>query len=59
MDWIKYSGIWVTLICNPFHWQFSYVANETETEWPAPNRKTYILQILMLSVRIVIDNGDW
>lgn len=59
MNWIKYSGIWVTLICNPFHWQFHLITNQKETEWPAPNRTTHIFQILMFSFRIVIDNGDW
>lgn len=58
MDWVRYSGIWVTLICNPLHWQFNYIKN-LNYEWPAPNRKEYILQVLMFSFRLVIDNGDW
>ena len=59
MNWIKYSGLWITLIINPLHWQFSYLNNPTANEWPAPNCNEHILQILMFSFRLVIDNGDW
>ena len=28
-------------------------------EWPSPSRQEVVVQILMLSIRLVIDNGDW
>ena len=59
MDWIKYSGIWITLIVNPLHWHIAYCINPNKAEWPAPSRREISLQLLMLSVRVVIDNGDW
>jgi hypothetical protein len=57
-NYIKYSGLWITLIFNPLHWQFSFFENPN-LEWPAPNRKEYVLQILVLSFRLVIDDGSW
>jgi hypothetical protein len=57
-NYIKYSGLWITVICNPFHWQFSFFKNPN-LEWPAPNRTEYVVQLLMLSFRLVIDDGSW
>ena len=59
MNWIKYSGIWITLIVNPLHWRISYCIDPTKSEWPAPGRREVVVQVVMLSFRLVIDNGDW
>ena len=58
MNWLRYSGIWITLICNPYHWRISYYRN-CDNEFPGPNRLSRTLQVGFLTVRIVIDNGDW
>ena len=56
--WLQYSGIWVTLVCNPFHWRIGYY-NNLDNEFPGPNRFSGTLQLAFLTVRLVIDNGDW
>jgi hypothetical protein len=58
MNWIKYSGIWVTLVCNPFHWNVAF-RRINETEWPYPKRVEYSAQFICLSIRVVVDNGSW
>jgi hypothetical protein len=59
MEWLKYSGLWITLIFNPFHWRLSYCVDPAKNEWPAPSRREIAVQIFMLTIRLVIDNGDW
>lgn len=56
MDWLRYSGIWLTFIFNPFHWRISTIKDNF---LPGPNRKEVTFQLLFVSVRIVLDNGDW
>lgn len=58
INWLKYSGVWVTLICNPFHWRISLLKNSV-FELPSPNRTEYGIQLFMLSIRIVLDDGSW
>jgi hypothetical protein len=54
MNWLRYSGIWVTLICNPYHWRVSF---SNQSDWP--DTKEYVLQVVFVSVRVVIDNGQY
>ena len=57
MDWLRYSGIWLTLVFNPFHWRIGLIK---DMHWaPSPNRTEVAFQFLFLTLRIVIDNGDW
>jgi hypothetical protein len=58
-NWVRYSGIWVTLILNPFHWRVAFNKNPYDTEWPAPDRTEIQVQIFMLSIRLVTDTGRW
>jgi hypothetical protein len=59
MDWLRYSGIWLTLVVNPFHWQFQWFRNEHPWVCPAPNRSEYTAQFLFLSIRLTVDDGAW
>lgn len=55
--WLKYSGVWVTIIVNPFHWKLwwnSFVPDEFSRFG-----ERIEIQVLFLNVRIVLDNGDW
>jgi hypothetical protein len=56
MNWLKYSGIWITLVCNPYHWRVSF-SNESDSVWQDPDSTEYVLQLVFVSVRVVIDNG--
>ena len=56
MNWLKYSGIWVTLVCNPYHWRVSF-RNESDSAWP--DTTEYVVQLVCVSVRVVVDNGSY
>ena len=59
LDWIRYSGVWITVVVNPLHWRFSIDKNPYEHEWPAPDRYELHIQLLAISLRLVIDSGRW
>lgn len=62
MNWLKYSGLWVNFVLNPFHWLFDFdfggiyfgelVADADDTEW-------FWVHGLFgpVNFRIVIDDG--
>jgi hypothetical protein len=58
MNWLRYSGIWVTLICNPYHWRVSF-NGKADPIWNGPNTKEYVIQFVFVSVRVVVDNGQY
>jgi hypothetical protein len=55
-NYLKYSGLTVTINFNPFHWNFvpRYHRN---TEWGSDNE--HGISFLFLSVRLWIDDGSW
>lgn len=57
MNWIRYSGLWITFILNPFHWKFYF--NTSTDILAGPNQQQYQLQLAFVSIRLVVDNGDW
>jgi PhoPQ-activated pathogenicity-related protein len=57
MKWLMYSGVWVTLIVNPFHWRFSWEVIKPDDL--NPKRYMLFFQLLLLNIRIVFDDGSW
>jgi hypothetical protein len=56
-NYIQYSGIWVSLCVNPFHWSF-----KSEFMHPDdlnPKMRGIYVVLAMVSVRVVIDDGSW
>jgi hypothetical protein len=58
MNWLRYSGIWITLVGNPYHWRISF-SGQTDLVWAGPDTKEYAIQLVCVSVRVVIDNGQY
>jgi len=58
MNWLRYSGIWITLVCNPYHWRISF-SNKSDSMWSGPDTKEYSIQLVFVSVRVVVDNGSY
>jgi len=56
-SFIRYSGIWVGLILNPFHWRLGLVRGSKE--WP----ENYLFEICFylgpVYIRVIIDDGSW
>jgi len=57
MNWLKYSGIWINIAVNPFHWTFRF--NTIVKDELSPLGWRIDIQLLFLNIRIVLDNGDW
>jgi hypothetical protein len=56
-NYLRYSGIWVGLVVNPFHWDF-----RIQTLHPDdlnPNMRGVYVSIGPIWTRLVIDNGSW
>lgn len=52
LKYVKYSGVWVGLVLNPYHWQFEWRKEKDKVK-----SDTFFLGPLWLT--IVIDNGNW
>lgn len=58
-NWIRYSGVWITVVVNPLHWGFGISKDPYAAEWPAPDRREIHIQVLVISIRLVVDSGRW
>lgn len=56
MNWLKYSGINITLKLNPFHWRFNCEFCKTNEAWETD---AFVLELLPITVRIWFDDGQW
>lgn len=57
MNWLKYSGIFITATVNPCHWRLGLEYGKDEL--CGPRSWTCRLNVLFLGVHIVIDDGQW
>jgi hypothetical protein len=56
MKWLRYSGVWITLIVNPFHWDFRWEVIKDEE---LGRIDTLELQFLCINIRVILDDGKW
>jgi hypothetical protein len=56
-SWIRYSGVWITVIVNPLHWSIRF-ENIFEDELN-PKMNYVNLQFLFLNIKIILDDGSW
>jgi hypothetical protein len=58
INYLKYSGLAITITVNPYHWAWIPVLrfDESVEMW---HNDTMRISILFLTVRLWIDNGDW
>jgi len=57
INWLKYSGVWCTIILNPFHWSFSWEVVKQDPLNPKMTQLDFKLGPVRLL--IVFDNGEW
>jgi len=57
LNYLKYSGVWISLAINPYHWRLSLQVNTPTDMDPA----MYILNIACgpINVRAILDDGSW
>jgi hypothetical protein len=56
LNYLKYSGITITLRLNPFHWRIYCAYNQTNEVW---TQDVLVLELLMFTVRVWVDDGQW
>lgn len=57
IDWIKYSGVWVGIVFNPFHWRLGWIRESKE--WPNDNVFENCLYLGPIWIRVILDDGRW
>ena len=57
LKWLKYSGIWIGLVINPFHWRIGLF--QGSKEWPDERLFENSLHLGPIWIRIIIDDGRW
>ena len=53
LDYLKYSGVWVTFAVNPYHWKISY-HNEDYGK-----NLLHCVTFGPITIRGILDNGQW
>lgn len=51
MNWLKYSGIWIGIVLNPYHWRLKW---EHDSEQVFEN----CLYVGPVWIRVIFDNGE-
>lgn len=60
LKWLRFSGASVCVTVNPCHWTWIPVLQRDANDvWAGPQERTWRVSVLMLTVRIWIDDGSW
>jgi hypothetical protein len=54
---VRYSGIWVSFVLNPYHWRLEFKFMHPDEL--NPNMRGFFVSLLPLTVRVVVDDGTW
>jgi hypothetical protein len=57
LNYLKYSGVWISFALNPYHWRISF--DNTTPDDMDPAMYTYTIIVGPLTIRVVLDNGSW
>lgn len=57
MNWLKYSGVFMTFALNPYHWRLGCEWGQDEIM--GPKSHYFRLMLLPIGINIVIDDGQW
>lgn len=57
LNYLKYSGVFITIVLNPLHWRLGYASGRDEIM--GPNSWFCKITLLAVGVNVVVDNGDW
>jgi hypothetical protein len=57
-NWLRFSGIWVGFVFNPFHWRFRYETKGNNDGWADPVFEN-CLYLGPIWIRVIIDDGRW
>jgi hypothetical protein len=57
LNYCKYSGVWINLTLNPYHWRLSF--DYTKPDDMDPSLYSIHISIAPLSIKFVLDDGSW
>ena len=57
LNYCKYSGVWISIALNPFHWRLSFESQKPNDM--DPKRYSTFITIGPICTRIVLDDGTW
>ena len=58
-EYVRYSGIWIGLVINPFHWQPKFETSDALFNDMNPNGHLLYLSLGPIWIRIVIDDATY
>jgi hypothetical protein len=56
LNYLKYSGLNVTIKFNPYHWRLNVDYCKTNEVW---EQDTLVIELLPITIRLWIDDGSW
>lgn len=56
-NYLKYSGMWVGLVFNPYHWEFRL--ENTKPDELNPNNYGFMISLGPIWIRVCIDDGSY
>jgi len=60
LNWIRYSGISITVNLNPLHWRLIPKASRySSNEWPEGHSYSYRAGWLFVHLHLWLDDGSW
>ena len=58
MKWLRYSGVWIGIVLNPFHWQFKWERTNDNDEHLVHVFENCLF-VGPVWVRVIFDDGRW
>jgi hypothetical protein len=55
-NWLRYSGINITIKLNPLHWRIYCHYYKNNEAW---EQDAFILELLPITIRVWFDDGSW
>jgi len=59
LDYLKYSGLTVTIVLNPFHWELIPKMNPILDTITDGEMDGTVFAFLFIRISCWVDNGDW
>jgi hypothetical protein len=57
LNYCKYSGVWINIALNPYHWRLWFDLSKPNDM--DPGRYSFNISIGPISIKLVLDDGSW
>ena len=55
LNYLKYSGVWIGIVLNPYHWRFGFLKESLYDDYVFEN----CFSFGPVWIRVIIDDGRW